>query len=132
MYLAFDGGEGSVGIETCHHLANLVDEELGEILGYLARNLLGEVFEERVGIRTAHFRFLETGKLGVVVVFAELVHHLVGAWARLGGLVAWEIEHLKTLRVVFLIQGFKVFILWGEFALCGCVDDEHYFISIQI
>ena len=55
---------------------------------------------------------------------------LVGARSLLAKLVAWEVENLKTLSVVLLVQGFQLVVLWGEAALGGGVDNQQYFISI--
>ena len=54
----------------------------------------------------------------------------VGAWCLLAKLVAGEVEDIKALSVVFLIECLKFVILRGESALCGCIDDKQNLVSI--
>ena len=141
-----------------HHLAFLVDEELGEVpldVGFLlivrvglrkhllqdgidgmrlvpageAFLLLEELIEGR-GIVAVDLYLLELWELRAIGELAKLMDAIIRAWGLLGKLVAREVENLKALGMILLVKFLKLFILWRESAFSGGVDDKQHFISI--
>ena len=125
--------------ESSHYHSALVDEELGEVPLDIALLLVVRVglaehlvedwgegmalvpagktalllqeTEERVGIVAVDLDLPETGEVGTVGEFAEIVDRLIGTGGLLAKLVAGEIEDFKALGVIFLIEGFEFLIL---------------------
>ena len=83
--------------------------------------LLLQKTEERVGIVAVDLDLLETGEVGAVGEFAEIVDRLIGAGGLLAKLVAGEIEDFKALGVIFLIEGFEFLILRSKATLVVAV-----------
>ena len=92
--------------------------------------LLLQKTEERVGIVAVDLDRLETGEVGAVGEFAEIVDRLIGAGGLLAKLVAGEIEDFKALGVLFLIEGFEFLILRSKATLGSGVYYEEHFVGI--
>ena len=96
------------------------------------RLLLLEELEEVVGVVAVHLHLLEARELGVVRELAELVYRLVGAWGLCAELVAREVEHLESLRMILLVELLQLLVLRCEAALCSCVHDEQHLVGILL
>ena len=70
--------------------------------------------------------FAELGELDVEVGGAELVYFGVAVRSLCAELVAWEVQNAETLRGIFLIEGFKLTVLWRETALGGRIDNQEH------
>ena len=145
-------------LEASHNLSLLVDEELGEVpldvwaflvvRVSLAEHLVehrvermalvpaGEALaflqelEERSGVVAVYLDLLVALELSAVCELAELMDAFISAWSLLSKLVAWEIQNLEALGVIFLVELFELLVLRSEATLGGGVDDEQYFVSI--
>ena len=60
------------------------------------------------------------------------MYRLVGAWCLRSKLIAGEIQDLKALCVVFLIELLQFFILRCESAFSGGIDNEKHFVGILL
>lgn len=146
--------------ESSHYHSALVDEELCEVPLYVGcllivgrilgehllehrselvcrveaceRLLLLEELEEVVGVVAVHLHLLEARELGVVRELAELVYRLVGTGGLCAELVAREVEHLESLRMILLVELLQLLVLRCEAALYGCVYDEQHFVGILL
>ena len=70
--------------------------------------------------------FAELGELDVEVGGAELVYFGVAARSLCAELVAWEVQNAETLRGIFLVEGFKLIVLWRETAPGGRIDNQEH------
>ena len=124
-------GDRFCGFEACDNLSSFVGKEFCEVPFYFGAVLVVgvcfrqhlveygiygvafvpacksflflEELEKGVGIRSVDLNFLEAWKLGAVGKLAEAVDRLVGTWSLAAELVAWEVEYLESLGMVFLV-----------------------------
>src|ERR1039457_515255 len=117
------------GPESGHHFADRRHEELLEVprdvagvaLGVLG---LGQLLVERVPGLAVHVDLLEEREGHAVIGRAEL-DDLLGTPGLLAGeLVAREAEHAEALVPVGLLELFEAFVLRGQAALGGHVDQQ--------
>ena len=85
-----------------------------------------QVGEQRRLVLAVDLYFLELGKLSTKIQGAELMNFLLGAGSLLTKLVAGEVENLKTLVLILLVQGLQLFVLRSETATGGRVDNEQH------
>ena len=117
-------------------LVNLVKLR-GKLLGAfgitLERCLFLEIGIERALRLTVDVNLIEQRECDIVVQRAEALNLLVGAGLLTQELVARKSQYLQTLVLVLLIQGLKAFVLWGQSAFAGHIDDEQHlaFVAVQ-
>ena len=70
--------------------------------------------------------FAELGELDVEVGGAELVYFGVAVRSLCAELVAWEVQNAEALRGIFLVEGFKLIVLWRETAPGGRIDYQEH------
>ena len=139
------------GLEASDQIAVPVNEELGEVppdVGFVAvlfvvrirellqtlgfqplteplKGLFGrELGEQRVGRVAVDVDLFELREFGAELQGAELVNLIVGFGRLAGELVAGEVENREALVLVGGVDALEVFVLRGEAAAGGGVDDE--------
>ena len=158
--LLFDVGDLLGGFKAGNHLTFLVDEEFGEVpldVGLLLivrvclrehivedvgdgvlhipagkTLLLLQELVEGVGIVAVDLDLLEARELRAEVKLTELMDALVCARGLLAELVAGEVENLKALGVILLVELLQLVVLRRKSALCCCIDNQQHFIGVLL
>ena len=130
------GGVGfHFGIEAGEDFAVTADEEFGEVPADIAGEggvFAGEECEEGVALGAVDVDFFEHGEADAVGAGAEF-HDFGGGAGFLGAeLVAGEAADDEALALVLHIKGFEGFVLGGEAAVGGDVDDEDDFAGVGL
>ena len=72
-------------------------------------------------VLTVNFNLVKLGEFYVVVSGTELLDLCDCSGSLPSELVAREIQNLKSLLVIFLIDSLQILVLWGKSATCGCI-----------
>ncbi|KAG0959191.1 hypothetical protein G6F31_011899 [Rhizopus arrhizus] len=90
----------------------------------------GQLLVQRVGVLTGHADLGEHREADIVGELAELLDLGIAARFLAEEVVGGEAQHFQALRVLFRIQRLQAFVLRGQAALGGDVDQQQHLAPV--